>query len=173
VINTKQRGRIPGTKVSIAKMAALVSDAPRGSGSRQISVGFHRARMQRSVPCLFSYVPPFSFEINVLQARFPRTSRTGTVALGREDRPQERVRRETGVMSTSLVQPHSATSWKQEVNLRLAAHRSRPPPLPVVGLQPAAAAPRSPHAWPRAMPMPPATASCMPPKMMPWINFPQ
>ena len=28
-------------------------------------------------------------------------------------------------MSTSLVQPHSATSWKQEVNLRLAAHRSR------------------------------------------------
>ena len=28
-------------------------------------------------------------------------------------------------MSTSLVQHHSATSWKQEVNLRLAAHRSR------------------------------------------------
>jgi len=40
-------------------------------------------------------------------------------------------------MSTSLVQPHSATSWKQEVNLRLAAHRSRrglstaQPPAPV------------------------------------------
>ena len=47
-------------------------------------------------------------------------------------------------MSTSLVQPHSATSWKQEVNLRLAAHRSRrglsteQPPVP------------APSGWPKA-----------------------
>jgi len=45
-------------------------------------------------------------------------------------------------MSTSLVQPHSATSWKQEVNLRLAAHRSR---RGLSTAQPPAPAP----SWPR------------------------
>ena len=47
-------------------------------------------------------------------------------------------------MSTSLVQPHSATSWKQEVNLRLAAHRSR---RGLSTAQPPAPAPSS---WPTA-----------------------
>jgi uncharacterized RDD family membrane protein YckC len=47
-------------------------------------------------------------------------------------------------MSTSLVQPHSATSWKQEVNLRLAAHRSR---RGLSKAQPPAPAPSS---WPKA-----------------------
>jgi uncharacterized RDD family membrane protein YckC len=100
--------------------------------------------MQRSGLCLyFLSQPPFSFEINVFQARFPRVWRTGTVALGREDRPEERVRRETGAMSASLVQSHSATSWKQEVNLRLAAHRSR---RGLSTAQPPAPAP----SWPKA-----------------------
>jgi uncharacterized RDD family membrane protein YckC len=46
-------------------------------------------------------------------------------------------------MSASLVQPHSATSWKQEVNLRLAAHRSR---RGLSTAQPSAPAP----SWPKA-----------------------
>jgi hypothetical protein len=54
-------------------MAALATDAPRGSGSRQKSIGFHRTRIQRSGLCLFFLAQsPFSFEINVLQARLSR-----------------------------------------------------------------------------------------------------
>jgi uncharacterized RDD family membrane protein YckC len=38
---------------------------------------------------------------------------------------RESVRRETGELSTSLSQPYAESPWKQEVNQRLAAHRSR------------------------------------------------
>ena len=113
---------------------------------QQAKIGWSSPRSDAAIRALsvFLVQPPFYFEINVFKVRFPRTSRTGTVALGREDRPEERVRRETGAMSTSLVQPHSATSWKQEVNLRLAAHRSR---RGMSTAQPPAPAPSS---WPKA-----------------------
>jgi uncharacterized RDD family membrane protein YckC len=38
---------------------------------------------------------------------------------------RERTGRETRALSTSAIQPHSDQNWKQEVNQRLAAHKSR------------------------------------------------
>lgn len=40
-------------------------------------------------------------------------------------RPRNGVRRETGELSTLVSQPAPSSSWKQEVNRRLAAHRKR------------------------------------------------
>jgi hypothetical protein len=114
--------------------------------------------------CFFLRNLPSLLKSTFFRARFPRVSRTGTVALGREDRPaRARQKGNWSLEHISCSASHSASSWKQEVSLRLAAHRaaeacprrSRPPPLPV-GLKPAAAARRPPPAWPRAMPMPPA-----------------
>ena len=46
-------------------------------------------------------------------------------AAGFSNRPGSRVRRDAGALSTTVVQPDATTSWKQEVSLRIAAHKSR------------------------------------------------
>jgi len=55
-----------------------------------------------------------------------RALRTETAASGPNHRPGRRTRRESGALSTTVVgQPDTTSSWKQEVSLRIAAHKSR------------------------------------------------
>ncbi len=74
---------------------------------------------------MFSRNLPALFESNVriTSARLGNANLNGGPGSG--IRPQDCVRRETGDLSTLVSQPAPQPSWKQEVNRRLAAHKSR------------------------------------------------
>jgi len=98
VINTKERVRIPGTKVSIAKQAAF--DVGRGAQLWQ------QANIGRSSPHSGFATRPGEL---VCACPFPATS----------------LRRDSGALSTTVSQPDATSAWKHEVSLRIAAHQSR------------------------------------------------
>ncbi len=105
--------------------------APRSSGSRQISDAPHRTRVRRpgvpecATPVPFRNLPSLekatSASLGCRPGSKDRNSRSRP-----DKRPERRVRRESGALSTLVVgQPDTTTSWKKEVSLRIAAHQNR------------------------------------------------
>ena len=129
MINTKLRGRIPGTKASIAKSAAPARDAPQQLW-RQAQIGGLRPRPAfatsscvRGSACLLPR-QPLLFRIEGPGAPF-RSGPTDRRAAWAARAGSKRAREGMGALSTTICQPTATSSWKQEVSRRVAAHQSR------------------------------------------------
>jgi uncharacterized RDD family membrane protein YckC len=91
----------------------------------------HRARVSRLA--LDQWAVPVSFRAtsillpsNVRESRLRRGARTATAFRLPGNEPGRRVEREPEALSTSTIaQPNAASSWKQEVSRRVAAHQNR------------------------------------------------